>query len=142
VSHLLDTNVLSEIRKRQPDPGVLEWFATVRASELFVSVLVIGEIRQGVDRLARRDAVQADVFNRWLKQLTTVYEDRIVPITSDIAEEWGRLNVPDRLPVVDGLLAATALVNDWTLVTRNTADVESTGVKLLNPFDGAQTSKR
>lgn len=142
MSHLLDTNVLSEIRKRQPDPGVLEWFATVRAGELFVSVLVIGEIRQGVDRLARRDAVQADVFDRWLKQLTTVYEDRIVPITSDIAEEWGRLNVPDRLPVVDGLLAATALVNDWTLVTRNTADVESTGVKLLNPFGGAQTSKR
>ncbi|MFC0432962.1 type II toxin-antitoxin system VapC family toxin [Kutzneria buriramensis] len=142
MSQLLDTNVLSEIRKKQPDPGVLEWFATVRASELFVSLLVIGEIRQGVDRLARRDAAQADVFDRWLRQLTTVYGDRIVPITTEIAEEWGRLNVPDRLPVVDGLLAATALVKDWTLVTRNTADVESTGVKLLNPFGTAQTSKR
>jgi hypothetical protein len=74
--------------------------------------------------------------------LTAVYGDRIVPITTEIAEEWGRLNVPDRLPVVDGLLAATALVNDWTLVTRNTADVESTGVRLLNPFGPAQASKR
>jgi predicted nucleic acid-binding protein len=142
MSHLLDTNVLSELRKKQPDPGVLEWFATVRASELFVSVLVIGEIRQGVDRLARRDPAQADVFDRWLKQLTAVYDDRIVPITTEIAEEWGRLNVPDRLPVVDGLLAATALVRDWTLVTRNTADVGSTGVRLLNPFGKGQTSKR
>ncbi|EWM16357.1 type II toxin-antitoxin system VapC family toxin [Kutzneria sp. 744] len=141
MSHLLDTNVLSELRKKQPDPGVLDWFATVRASELFVSVLVIGEIRQGVDRLARKDPAQADVFDQWLGQLTAAYEDRIVPITTEIAEEWGRLNVPNRLPVVDGLLAATALVRDWTLVTRNTADVEPTGVRLLNPF-GAHVSKR
>jgi predicted nucleic acid-binding protein len=142
VSHLLDTNVLSELRKKQPDPGVLEWIATMRASELFISVLVIGEIRQGVDRLARRDAAQAAVLDRWRKQLTAAYEDRIVPITIEIAEEWGRLNVPDRLPVVDGLLAATALVKNWTLVTRDTADVESTGVRLLNPFREAQVSKR
>jgi predicted nucleic acid-binding protein len=142
VSHLLDTNVLSETRRRQPDPGVLAWLATVRPNELFVSVLVIGELRAGVDRLARRDAVQADALGRWLEQLTTVYEDRIVPITLEIAQEWGRLTVPDRLPAVDGLLAATALVNDWTLVTRNTADVESTGVRLLNPFGAPQLSKR
>lgn len=141
MSHLLDTNVLSETRKKQPDPGVLAWLATVRPNEMFVSVLVIGELRSGVDRLARRDAVQADALGRWLEQLTNVYEDRIVPVTLEIAQEWGRLNVPDKLPAVDGLLAATALVNDWTLVTRNTADVEPTGVRLLNPF-GAHVSKR
>lgn len=142
MSHLLDTNVLSETRKKQPDPGVLTWLSKVRASELFVSVLSIGEIRYGIERLARRDAVQAEALGRWLDQLTAAYGDRIVPVTMEIAHEWARLSVPDRLPVVDGLLAATALVNGWTLVTRNTADVESTGVRLLNPFSTAQVSKR
>ena len=131
---LLDTNVVSEIRKKKPHPGVSRWFSSVPESELFLSVLVIGAIRQGVDRLARHDPAQAEVFERWLAQLVAVYEDRIVPITTDVAEAWGRLNVPDPVPVVDGLLAATALVRDWTLVTRNTADVASTGVSLFNPF--------
>ena len=134
MSFLLDTNVASEIRKKQPHPRVRSWFASVPTSELFLSVLVIGEIRQGVERLARRDPAQAEVFARWLKQLVTVYEDRIVPVTTEVAETWGRLNVPDPLPVVDGLLAATALVRGWTLVTRNTADVATTGVHLLDPF--------
>jgi predicted nucleic acid-binding protein len=134
VGFLLDTNVVSEIRKREPHPGVLGWFATVPARELFLSVLVIGEIRQGIERLARRDPVRAEVFEHWLKQLVALYEDRIVPVTTEVAEAWGRLNVPDPLPVVDGLLAATALVRGWTLVTRNTADVASTGVRALNPF--------
>jgi predicted nucleic acid-binding protein len=137
VGFLLDTNVVSEIRKKKPHPSVSRWFSSVPESELFLSVLVIGEIRQGVDRLARRDAAQAEAFESWLAQLVAVYEDRIVPITTDVAETWGRLNVPDPVPVVDGLLAATALVRGWTLVTRNTADVESTGVRLFNPFTPA-----
>lgn len=134
MSFLLDTNVVSEIRKRAPHPNVLGWFSSVPASDLFLSVLVVGEIRQRVDRLARRDPAQAAVFEHWLKQLVAVYEDRIVPVTTEVAEVWGRLNVPDPVPVVDGLLAATALVRGWTLVTRNTADVASTGVRLLDPF--------
>ena len=134
MSFLLDTNVVSEIRKRAPHPNVLGWFSSVPASDLFLSVLVVGEIRQGVDRLARRDPAQAAVFEHWLKQLVAVYEDRIVPVTTEVAEVWGRLNLPDPVPVVDGLLAATALVRGWTLVTRNTADVASTGVRLLDPF--------
>ena len=134
MSFLLDTNVVSEIRKKVPHPRVLGWFASVPASGLFLSVLVVGEIRQGIERLARRDPVQAEVFERWLKQLVAVYEDRIVPVTMEVAEAWGRLNVPDPVPVVDGLLAATALVRGWTLVTRNTADVASMGVRLLDPF--------
>lgn len=133
-NYLLDTNVLSEIRRRRPDPAVLHWYADVPAQKLFLSVLVVGELRQGVDRLARRDPAQAARFDDWLKQLVTVYEDRIVPITAQIAETWGRLNVPDPVPVIDGLLAATALVRDWTLVTRNTSDVAGTGVRLLDPF--------
>jgi toxin FitB len=137
VSFLLDTNVVSEIRKREPHPSVSRWFSSVPESELFLSVLVVGEIRQGVDRLARRDPAQAEVFERWLGQLVAGYGDRIVPITTEVAEAWGRLNVPDPVPVVDGLLAATALVRGWTLVSRNTADVASTGVRLVNPFASA-----
>jgi predicted nucleic acid-binding protein len=134
VTFLLDTNVVSEIRKRSPDPNVAAWIAAVPASELFLSVLVVGELRAGVQRLARRDPAQAGMIDDWLQRLVTAYGDRIVPVTVDIAEVWGRLNVPDPLPVVDGLLAATALAHGWTLVTRNTADVASTGVAVLNPF--------
>jgi len=136
VSFLLDTNVVSEIRKQSPDPGVASWFASVPADRLFLSVLVVGEIRQGIERLARRDQAQAEVFERWLSQLVDTYADRLVPITERVAQTWGRLNVPDPLPVVDGLMAATALVHDWTLVTRNASDIRSIGVRLLDPFSG------
>ena len=136
MSFLLDTNVVSEIRKQSPDPGVASWFASVPADRLFLSVLVVGEIRQGIERLARRDQAQAEVFERWLSQLVDTYADRLVPITERVAQTWGRLNVPDPLPVVDGLMAATALVHDWTLVTRNASDIRSIGVRLLDPFSG------
>ena len=134
MSFLLDTNVVSEIRKATPAPGVAAWFSSVPADQLFLSVLVVGEIRQGIERLARRDPTQAEIFERWLTRLTSEYHDRIVPITADVAEAWGRLNVPDPVPVIDGLMAATALVHGWTLVTRNASDVVSTGVRLLDPF--------
>jgi toxin FitB len=134
VSFLLDITVVSEVRKQAPDSGVAKWFGSVPADRLFLSVLVVGEIRQGIERLARRDPAQAENFERWLSQLVTGYGDRLVPITERIAQAWGRLNVPDSVPVVDGLMAATALVHDWTLVTRNVDDVRSTGVRLLNPF--------
>ena len=117
---------------------VATWFASVPADKLFLSVLVVGEIRQGIARLTRRDPAQAEVFERWLSQLIDGYGDRIVPITVQIAEAWGRLNAPDPVPVVDGLLAATALVHDWTLVTRNVTDITPTGARLLNPFAGAE----
>jgi hypothetical protein len=134
VNFLLDTNVVSEIRKKVPNAGVEAWFDSVSADELYLSVLVVGEIRQGIGRLSRRDPVQADVFEQWLTELVDAYGDRIVPVTVDVAQIWGRLNVPDPVPVVDGLLAATALAHNWTLVTRNGKDVASTGVRLLDPF--------
>lgn len=134
MSYLLDTNVVSEIRKKVPDRGVSAWLASVPDDELFLSVLVVGEIRQGIERLARRDLAQVEIFEQWLGRLVHAYGDRIVPITARVAEAWGRLNVPDPLPVVDGLMAATALVHNWTLVTRNVDDVASTGVRLLDPF--------
>ncbi len=134
MSFLLDTTVVSELRRRAPDPGVSVWFDSVGSHQLYLSVLTIGEIRQGICWLQQRDRAQAAVFDQWLAGLLRAYSDRVVPVTAEVAEEWGRLNVPDPVPVVDGLLAATAKVYDWTLVTRNISDVAYTGARLHNPF--------
>jgi predicted nucleic acid-binding protein len=134
VSYLLDTNVVSEVRRQRPDPGVMQWFDSVRADQLYLSVMVVGEIRHGIERLARRDPGRAGGFEKWLIDLQELYGDRVVPVTAAIAEVWGRLIAGDPLPVADGLMAATALVHGWTFVTRNTADVVQTGVRLVNPF--------
>ena len=134
MSFLLDTNVVSEGRKPSADAHVRAWYASVYSYELYLSVLVIGEIRQGIERLQRRDPVQAQAYERWLGLLRAEYADRILPVTEDVAEEWGRLNAISPLPIIDGLLAATAKVFGLTLVTRNTADMARTGVSLLNPF--------
>ncbi|MGH3773238.1 MAG: type II toxin-antitoxin system VapC family toxin [Pseudonocardiaceae bacterium] len=137
MSFLLDAGVLSELRKRAPDAGVAAWFDSVDSGQLYLSVLTVGEIRQGICRLHRRDQARAAVFDRWLAGVVRTYSDRVVPVTAAVAQEWGRLNVPDPVPVVDGLLAATAKVHDWTLVTRNVGDVAGTGARLLNPFTRA-----
>jgi predicted nucleic acid-binding protein len=135
VTFLLDTNVVSEARRRGGNTGVRRWLAQRRTAELYLSVLVVGEIRQGAERLRRRDPTQAEVFDRWLEELRAGYGDRILPITAEVAAEWGRRNVPDPIPVVDGLMAATAAVHGLTLVTRNTADMSRTGATVLDPFD-------
>lgn len=135
MSFLLDTNVISEARKPNADPNVRRWMGSVSGTDLYLSVLVVGEIRQGVERLRRRDPAQAEVYDKWLTTLRVDFADRVVPVTTEIAEEWGRLNVPDAVPAVDGLMAATAKVMGLTLVTRNTADVVGTGVPTLNPFE-------
>ena len=131
---LLDTNVVSEARKPRAYPGVLSWLNCTPAEDMFLSVLVLGEIRQGIARLAAKDPRQAEVLARWLDQLRTDYADRLVPITAEIAEEWGRRNATTPLPVVDGLLGATAVVMGMTLVSRNSGDLERTGARVLNPF--------
>jgi predicted nucleic acid-binding protein len=134
VAFLLDTNVVSEIRKPRPDPNVQVWLTSVPEADLHLSVLVVGEIRQGVERLRRRDPARAAPYEAWLSELARRFADRLVPVTIEVCEEWGRLNVPDPLPVVDGLMAATAKVRDWTFVTRNVADLGRADVRLLNPF--------
>lgn len=136
MSYLLDTNVVSELRRPKPNDAVVRWFDSISSTELWLSVLVLGEIRMGVEQLARKDPDQAAVREKWLLDLADLFGERIVPVTAEVADLWGRLSVPDRLPAVDGLLAATAIVRGWTLVTRNTGDVVRTGVRLLNPFSG------
>jgi toxin FitB len=134
---LLDTNVISELRKLRPDPQVIAWLDTVGSAEIFISVLTIGEIRSAVERLRRKDPVQAAALEDWLVGLQSTYADRIVGVDARIAEDWGRINVPDPVPVIDGLLAATARCRGWTLVTRSTADLARCDVRLLNPFQPA-----
>jgi predicted nucleic acid-binding protein len=135
VSYLLDTNALSELRKRRPDPRVMGWFDTAPKAELYLSCLTIGEIRRGIERLRHKDEVQAKAIERWLAGLRRFYQDRIVPIDIEIAERWGRLSAAATLPAMDGLLAATALTRDWTVVTRNVADFAPSGARVLNPWE-------
>ncbi len=136
-SFLLDTNVLSEARKpTRTNAGVAGWLASTPADQLYLSVLVIGEVRRGTDSLARRDPLAAAVFEDWLRTVRREYAERILPITEEIAHQWGRADVLRRFPTVDGLMAATAVVHDLTLVTRNERDVEGSGARTLNPFTG------
>jgi predicted nucleic acid-binding protein len=137
LSYLLDTNIISELRKgERAEPSVSRWFEGLADREVYLSVLTIGEVRRGVESVRLRDPDSAAALDSWLSRLTEAHRDRILQVDRAIAEEWGRMNVPDPLPVVDGLLAATARVVGLTLVTRNVADVEATGIELLNPFNG------
>jgi predicted nucleic acid-binding protein len=136
MAYLVDTNVLSELRKGERcAPSVRAWFEAVEDAQLFSSVLVLGELQRGADRLRRRDARAARALDRWLAGLTKTFAQRILPVTLPIAKLWGSFGVPDPISTVDGLLAATAVHHDLVLVTRNVNDVERTGVEYLNPFE-------
>lgn len=133
---LIDTNVIAELRKgSRANPHVRSWFMALDPDAVLISVLTIGEIRRGIDSVRRRDRVAARSLERWLRRLIAEHGDRVLPVDLTIAEEWGRMNVPDPLPVIDALLAATAKVHGLTLATRNVKDVTRTGASLLNPFE-------
>ena len=132
---LLDTNVASERRKGpRINPGVAAWYESVEDTDLFLSVLVLGEIRKGIERARPNDPAKARALERWLVGLEQKFGDRVLPVTPVVADQWGRLCAIRLISTVDGLLAATALVHDLTLVTRNVSDVAHTGVNLVNPF--------
>lgn len=134
MSWLVDTNVLSELRKgTRADTGIQAWFASADDEALYTSVLVLGEIRRGIESIRRRDTASALALEQWLVRLALGFGERILPVDVRVADRWGALNVPDPIPTVDGLLAATALVHDLVLVTRNVRDVASTGVQVFDP---------
>jgi predicted nucleic acid-binding protein len=136
--YLLDTDVVSEIRKGdEANPGVRAFFAdtSFRSADLYLSVVTIGEMRQGVERIRHRgDDAQAKRLARWLKQVTTTYAESILPFDEETAHVWGRLRVPNPENPLDKQIAATALIHDLTVVTRNTEHFAPTGARLLNPF--------
>lgn len=135
---LLDTNILSEVRKGpRCNPNVAAWWAGVNDDEIFLSVLTLGEIRQGIERVRPRDSAKADALDRWLREVTIGFGGRIIGVDAAVAEAWGRILVRRSVPVIDALLAATALVHGLALVTRYTADVSGLGIATLNPFEGA-----
>ena len=144
MSFLLDTNALSEMRKirlGRADPKVAAWSEQVSASDLFVSVITLQEIEQGLLMLQRRDAAQAGALRHWFDALVLpLFAGRTLPITTEIALCCARLNVPDPKPYRDGLIAATALVHGLTVVTRNEADFSATGAALLNPWSWTATA--
>lgn len=134
--YLIDTNVISEVRKgRRCDARVAAWYGRVADDELFLSVLVVGEIRQGIERLRQRNPRRSEILERWLQELIDGFADRVLPVDQRVAQIWGRLNAVNILPAVDSLLAATAEAHGLTLVTRNTKDIERSGVRCMNPFE-------
>lgn len=135
VNYLIDTNVISEFRKEhRAHPAVLRWIGRTAPEEHHTSVLVLGELRHGIELVRRHDERQAGALERWLSGMIAKYQGRVLPVSAAIADYWGRLGIPDPIPEVDGLLAATAIVHDLTLVTRDQALLGIKGVKAVNPF--------
>ncbi len=138
MSHLLDTNVISELRKpeRRADPKVREWVSSRRPSDLYLSVITVLEVEVGIGRLARHDRAQADLLQTWLDdELLDVFAGRILPVDVPVARRAARLHVPDPRPERDALIAATAAVHGLTVVTRNTKDFDHLDVAIINPWD-------
>ena len=132
---LVDTNVLSEARKgARANASVTSWLRAHR-DRLYLSVLVTGEIRRGIETIRHRDARAAAHLERWLREVETQFEERVLAIDGLVADRWGRIAAERPVSTIDGLLAATALVHGLTLATRNVRDVAGAGVPCVNPFD-------
>ncbi|MDE1938302.1 MAG: type II toxin-antitoxin system VapC family toxin [Alphaproteobacteria bacterium] len=136
MNYLIDTNVISEVRKgARCDPNVARWYDEIDDGSLYLSALVLGEIRKGVEKARSRDPTQARALERWLVEVNKAFADRILTVDRVVADEWGKMGATRSLPVVDALLAATAKVHGMTLVTHNTLDVADLDVAVLNPFE-------
>ena len=134
--YLIDTNIISEVRKgARCDSRVAGWYAGIEDADLYLSVLVTGEIRKGIESARPRDPRKADVLESWLQKVERAFGERILPIDARVADLWGRMSALRPVPVIDGLLAATAKVHDMTLVTRNASNVEGLGANVVNPFE-------
>lgn len=138
MSFLIDTNIISEVRKGpRCNPNVAAWYGSIKDGDLYLSVLVLGEIRRGIEAARRRDPEKARALESWLAEVETAFGERILPIDGKVADAWGRMSAQRPVPAVDALLAATAREHRLTLVTRNDADVAGLGAQVMNPFDRA-----
>jgi predicted nucleic acid-binding protein len=134
---LVDTNVISELRRgRNAATGVVTWFAGMPAENVFTSVIVLGEIRRGIELLAMRDKLQADALAQWYGTIRERLGDRVLVVDEPVMTLWAKISVPNILPAYDALIAATALFHGLIVVTRNTQDYRRTGVAVLNPWEG------
>ena len=135
MNYLIDTNVISEVRKGvRCNPNVTAWFEAVDDDSLYLSVLVLGEIRRGVERSRSKDPRKARALESWLISVATYVDRCFLPADHAVANEWGRMSAERPISTVDALLAATAKVNRMTLVTRNISDVADLGAEVLDPF--------
>ena len=135
MSYLIDTNIISEVRKGSRCDGfVAAWYASIDDTDLYLSVLVLGEVRKGIELARRRDPAKAKALDAWLTEVDAAFGDRVLPVDRAVTEEWGCMSALRPIPVIDGLLAATAKAHRMTLVTRNEASVAGLGAMVLNPF--------
>ncbi len=133
--YLLDTNVVSEVRKRRPNKGVVAFLVDTNPDHSFISAMTIGELRKGVAARRARDVQGADQLAEWVDRLEADFSERVIPVDRAVARIWGELSARRPLPVIDTLIAATALFHGLVLVTRNVRDVAATGVDVLNPWN-------
>lgn len=132
--YLLDTVVLSELRKRDHHPGVVRWLRGKPADAIFLSAVTIGEIERGIIRQRAKDPAFAEALESWLTRTILIYRDRILPVDTNVARRWGQLSARIGNDGADLLIAATALEHDLTVVTRNARHFEPTGVGVVDPF--------
>jgi len=142
VKYLLDTCVVSETISRNPDPAVSAWLDGMDENDLFISSLTVGEIRKGIEKMP--ECKRKKVLSRWLDQLKSTYAGRIVCISTEVADDWGRRIARSEMkglkrPSVDSLIAVSALSEGLTLATRNVKDMSNLGVTIFNPWDGQYT---
>jgi toxin FitB len=143
VSYLIDTNIISEIRKGDRcNPHVSVWYASIADGDIFLSTLVLGEIRKGVELARSKDPDNAAALERWLLQVEAAFDGRVLGIDSAVSDRWGHMSAVRPIPIIDGLLAATAVTNGLTLVTRNDRDIAGLGAVVLNPFRTGEKQHR